>query len=253
MISSSQARIYNFFKDVNHLTHSSGYFFPKNKFADLKGELIKKNILTSFLTIHPLCKLSDDYRKNLIISKKKVFWLNLKNEIKVSSFSKSIKDKIRKHSNIKINKSSFSEFYKIFKIQSFFNKYKKLTLDFNNCKIYRAINGEDISFSVFGFNKDISEYLLACSSKNGHYLQSAIIYFFVKKYYGKTKYLNLGGGIYPGDGIEKFKSLFKGDFTFQKNLKIVTDKKKFITLKNSKKEILFFPPYATKDTIEKLF
>lgn len=251
-LSESQARIFKF-DDFAHLTSGNGFFSPLNSYQELVDNLKKKKILTAYFSLHPLANLDKSYDNLFNFTNKNIFVANLKNDISINSFSKSVKQKILKNLDTEIEICDTKEFSEKYSTQTFFNKQKKLNLNYENIKIYKIIKNQDISFAAFGFLGEVVDYLLAFSSSNGRYLQSVLIYHFINNFKNSFSYLNLGGGIKAFDGVENFKSLFNFQVHKMRVLKIITDDQKYKILnKNNNSTNFFFPSFLNKKMIDKI-
>lgn len=164
-----------------------------------------------------------------------------------------MKEKIKKYKKFDFSETSIEDFIKVYEQQNYFNSNLKLNLKFKNIKIFKIKNNFGASYAVLGISKNTIEYLLACSSKKSKDLQSVLIFQLLNYFYNKASIFNLGGGIIPGDGIEKFKSFFNSQFKQQEVIQIVLNKIKFNQVLERQKKVNFFPPYASKSIVKKYF
>jgi hypothetical protein len=252
IISESQARIFNY-KIAQHATHSSGFYCPKY-YEELINFLETNNINTAYFSLHPLCNLNEKFRKKILTTRKKIFWIDLEKKININNFAKSVQYKIKKNSQFKLKTISHEEFLKVYNKQTYYNSYLNLNLRFENIKIFKITNQLGSAYAALGFSRDIIEYLLACSDSNkSKDLQAVLIFELLKFFKSDAKAFNLGGGISAGDGVEKFKSFFAPEVKQQEVIKIILDRKRYENLINLYNNSNFFPSYANKRMLKKYF
>ena len=251
LIAESQARIFDF-NYSRHATHTNGFFYP-DSIDKILTFLNQNDINTAYFSLHPMCSFNLKNKRNIIKTKKKLYWVDLEKKIDIKNFSKSIKDKVKKYSKLQFEECSKQEFTKTYKKQSYFNSNLNLNLEYENIKSYKLTDNLRTTYAVIGVGKNIIEYLLACSNENSLDLQGVLIYQLLMFFQNKAEKFNLGGGILPGDGVEKFKSFFNSNVKQQEVMKIIIDKKKFNRFENINKEINFFPSYASIDMLKKYF
>lgn len=251
MIAESQSRIFDF-KYSKHATHTNGFFYP-DSIDKILTFLNQNDINTAYFSLHPMFSLNLKNKSNIIKTKKKLYWVDLEKKIDVKNFSKSIKDKVKKYSKLQFEECSIQEFIKIYNKQLYFNPNLNLNLEYENIKIFKLTDNLRTTYAVIGVGKNIIEYLLACSSENSKDLQGPLIYQLLMFFQHKAETFNLGGGILPGDGVEKFKSFFNSNVIQQEVMKIIINKHKYNRFENINNEINFFPSYASKDMLRKYF
>ena len=251
-ISGSQARIFNY-KIAQHATHTNGFYYPKN-YEELISFLESNNINTAYFSLHPFCKLNNKFKKKILTTKKKIFWINLEKNINIKNFAKSIQYKIKKNHQYELKTISQEEFSNVYSKQKYYNNNLSLNLKFQNITIFKITNQLGSAYAALGISGDIIEYLLACSDNNkSKDLQAVLIFELLKFYKSEAKVFNLGGGISSGDGIEKFKSFFNSEVKQQEILKIIFDHKEYEKSIKLYENSNFFPSYANKNVLKKYF
>lgn len=220
---------------------------------------INRGIYTSYICLHPLSNISksEDF-------KTMQYYLNIKNQEADKlylNFSKTIKNKIKlaeKYYWTNETPLGLDMFYDLYLKQYknisnknyIFSKESFKSLFFAEDTLVVASGLFDsnvpLSFSIFGLKNTIAEYLFSVSDADHRNLSAANLYFAIKKLIElKYEYINLGGGVTPGDGIEKFKSRFGSIGVPKSSLKLVLNEDKYNDLCSKFKHLnsKLFPKY----------
>ena len=73
-------------------------------------------------------------------------------------------------------------------------------------------DGRVVAAALFGFSSGIVEYYLHAAEPEGRQYSALLIWAAIRHFKGLgARWLNLGGGVQPGDGVSLFKQLWGGD------------------------------------------
>jgi hypothetical protein len=122
-----------------------------------------------------------------------------------------------------------------------------------NVILVGAEGEEDIeAVTVFAFTPHVGEYLLNISRPGGEKHLAAMLWYGAQQLKARqVAWLNLGGGIRPGDGVAQFKERFGGEIFPLLSLKQIYDQEIFQSLcrqtqADSDDLTGYFPPYRAR-------
>ena len=242
----SQFLIFHLQNGLKHVASVSGFFFPMSSFEDFLKEMKRREIVTAFLNIHPT-DYSSEFAVEAKESSAKLSLRDLSKPLVLAQLGKSIRQKVESSSQLFVEESSSSEFFSIYQRQEFYSK-KLLDRSLNHSSsrvIWFKVekSRKEKAVACFGLGENVVEYLLSTSSPAGRSLQTRLLVeamaFFKEKGFD---FLNLGGGIKPNDGLEKFKLRIGDIIRPKRELRIVLNRERFERF-GGNADKTFFPSY----------
>ncbi len=242
----SQFLIFHLQNGLKHAANVSGFFFSMSSFDDFLNEMRLREIVTAFLNIHPTDD-SSDFAAEAIETAASLSLYDLSKPLVLGQLGKSIRQKVKSSRHLSVEESSPTEFFSIYKQQEFYSK-KLMDRSLNHSSsrslwFKLSASEEEKAIASFGLGDGIAEYLLAASSPAARSLQAkllleAMAYLREKGF----EVLNLGGGIKPADGLEKFKLRIGNIIRPKRELRVVVNRERFEKF-GGKVDKTFFPPY----------
>ncbi len=242
----SQMFIYELENGLKHAANVDGFFMPTVSIDELKNTLASLGVSTAYLNLHPSL-IEPDYialaeESDAIVGIQSLAELPLPND-----YSKSIRQKLKQARQadwVPITSELFSALY----ASQHYTEQKsdlRLNVQVGHCEwIGLAISESEFSYACFGIGEGIVEYLLAASSDEGRWLQAGLLYRMMERYSSEGfEMLNLGGGISPGDGLEKYKRRLAGDAVPKRTVRLVVDEAAFRVASKDCEPGTRFPPY----------
>ena len=242
----SQFLIFHLQNGLKHAANVSGFFFPMSSIDDFLKEMRLREIVTAFLNIHPT-DYSSDFANEAMETAASLSLCDLSKPLVLSQLGKSIRQKIKSSGHLSVEESSSSEFFSIYKQQEFYSKkFMDRSLNHSSSRViwFKIEESEhEKAVASFGLGDGVAEYLLAASSPSARSLQAKLL--IEVMVYLKEKgfeLLNLGGGIKPADGLEKFKLRIGNIIRPKRELRVVVNRERFEKF-GGKADKTFFPPY----------
>lgn len=223
-------RTYNGYTDIVTPYGFSGFIstgevesFQKNwrSFAKEKG------YVCGYIGLNPLLENTSLYHNEVVYTSNTLFVFDLRQSLAdlFTNLSENRKRQLKafdyNSENFVLDREQLKAFflknYHSFFLQrkaSFISEFTFDTLEFlsaleNIFMVGYAINGNLEAISVFSYSPHVAEYLFNISTDAGKAFAVPLIWYAV--HYFKSKeiaYLNLGGGVKPGDSIAQFKTRF---------------------------------------------
>lgn len=241
----SQLLIYQLKNGLRHVANVSGFFYPIVSLEEFIFELRNRGVVTAYLNLHPLLEDSEylsmaDSTSALIIVR------DLEEPLSAKQFGKSVRQKLKLATDMTLQSATVDEFEHMYRQQPFYTEsgFDDVIARESAAKVWFKLGTErSQSMACIGLGTSNAEYLLAASNKYGRDLQAKVLFEVMIWLQQKGfRYLNLGGGIRAGDGLEKFKKRMGNRNFHKRELKLILDQESFQrhVVENSNGK---FPPY----------